>query len=128
MIARASYEAGLRAARVGNTVGDLIEAMLTPLKVSGAHSIHPLVHALTPLGPVGGPGQVPRERCRGPLAGLPADLPLATGTPWALGPSAVVCGRAVTLGGTVVIGKGGPVELSPFTAQLLRVGASAVAR
>jgi Xaa-Pro aminopeptidase len=119
VIARASYEAGLRAARVGNTVGDLTEAMLTPFKVSGAHSIHPLLHALTPLGSVGGSG---------PVAGLPADLPLATGMSWALGPSAVVCGRAVTLGGTVVIGEGGPVEFNPFTAQLLRVGASAIGR
>jgi len=133
VIARASYEAGLRAARVGSTVGDLAEAMLAPLKVSGARSIHPLVHALTPLGPAGssgsagGQGQMPWARCCGRLPGIPAiggDLPLAPGMPWAFAPSAVVGGRAVTLGGTVVIGEDGPIELSPLTARLLRVGSA----
>lgn len=36
-------------------------------------------------------------------------------------PNAVVGGRAVNLGGTVVIGEDGPIELNPLTAQLLRV-------
>jgi Xaa-Pro aminopeptidase len=133
VIARASYEAGLRAARVGSTVGDLAEAMLAPLKVSGARSTHPLVHALTPLGPAGGSGRaggqshVPWARCCGRLPGIPAiggDLPLAPGMPWAFAPSAVIGGRAVTLGGTVVIAEDGPIELSPFTARLLRVGST----
>jgi Xaa-Pro aminopeptidase len=128
VIARASYEAGLRAASVGNTAGDLAEAMLAPLKISGARSVHPLVHALTPLGPAGGyggPRQMPRARCCGWLRGIPAigdDLRLAAGMPWALGPSVVVGSGAVTLGGTVVIADDGPIEVNPFAAQLLRVG------
>jgi hypothetical protein len=39
---------------------------------------------------------------------------------WAFGPSAVVVGRAVSLGGTVLIGEDGPIELNPFTARMLR--------
>jgi hypothetical protein len=35
-------------------------------------------------------------------------------------PSAVVGGRAVNLGGTLIIGEDGPIELKPLTAQLLR--------
>lgn len=128
VIARASYEAGLRAARVGNTVGDLAEAMLAPLKISGARPVHSLMHALTPLGPAGGyggPGQIPGACCCGWLPWIPAisdDLRLAPGMPWAFGPSAVVGSGAVTLGGTIVIADDGPIELNPLTARLLRIG------
>jgi Xaa-Pro aminopeptidase len=137
VIARASYEAGLRAARLGGTAADLAEAMLAPLKVSGAQNIRPLLHALTPLGPAAGSGragrtgQMPRARCSGRLPETAApggDLPLAPGMPWALGPSAVVAGRAVILGGTVVIGEHGPIELNSRTAQLIRTGSARPAR
>jgi Xaa-Pro aminopeptidase len=53
-IARASYTEGLRAARVGNSFGDLAEAMLAPLKQAGSWPIHPLVRALNPFGHVVG--------------------------------------------------------------------------
>ena len=39
---------------------------------------------------------------------------------WAFEPRAVVSGRAVNLGGTVILGEDGPIELNPLTAQLLR--------
>jgi hypothetical protein len=42
----------------------------------------------------------------------------------AFGPSAVIAGRAVSLGGTVLIGEDNPIELSPFTARMLRVPAA----
>ena len=127
-IARASYQEGLRAARIGNTFGDLAEAMLAPLRQAGSWNIHPLVHTLNPFGPVGGFGgrgldQIPQARRYGRLSEMPTvggELPLAPGMSWAFGPSAVVGGRAVSLGGTVVIGEDNPIELSPFTAQLLR--------
>jgi Xaa-Pro aminopeptidase len=130
VIARASYQAGLKAARVGNTFGDLVQAMLAPVKDAGSWHIHPLVHALNPFGPVcgfGGPGgldQLPGARRYGRLFELPtvgAELPLAPGMSWSFEPSAVVGGRAVNLGGTVIIGEDDPIELSPLTAQLLRV-------
>jgi hypothetical protein len=59
------------------------------------------------------------------LPAIPAigdDLRLAPGMPWALRPNEVVGSGAVTLGGTIVIADDGPIELSPFTAQLLRIG------
>ena len=55
-IARASYQEGLRAARIGNSFGDLAEAMLAPLRQAGSWNIHPLVRTLNPFGPVGGFG------------------------------------------------------------------------
>jgi hypothetical protein len=90
--------------------------------------------ALTVFGPAGGSGcagwrwQTPREHsCAQRPPGIPAicgDLPLAPGMSWAFGPSAMVGGRAVIVGGTVVIAQDGPVELNPFTARLLRVGST----
>ena len=106
VIARASYQAGLRAARVGNTFGDMAEAMLVPLKQAGSWHTRPLVRMLSVPGPAGG------------------ELPLAPGMCCAVGPSAVVAGRAVSLGGTVLIGEDNPIELSPFTARMLRVPAA----
>ncbi|MGH3287786.1 MAG: hypothetical protein ACRDPD_24325 [Streptosporangiaceae bacterium] len=101
--------------------------MLEPLKQAGAWHTHPLVAALSPFGPAGGFGgglnQLPRARCYGRLAEIPAvggEMPLAPGMPLVVGPSAVIGGRTVSLGGTVLIGEDDPIELSPFTAQLLR--------
>jgi Xaa-Pro aminopeptidase len=105
VIACASYQAGVRAARVGNTFGDLAEAMLMPLKQAGSRQAHPLARVLSAPGPVG------------------RELPLAPGMCCALGPSAVIAGRAVSLGGTVLVGEDDPIELSPFTARMLRVPA-----
>jgi hypothetical protein len=131
VIARASYQAGLRAARAGNTFGDLAEAMLMPLKQAGSWNTHPLVAMLSAPGPAGGfgggPDQLPLARRYGRLSPVPAvggELPLAPGMCCAFGPSAVVAGRAVSLGGTVLIGEDDPVELSPFTAHMLRVPAA----
>lgn len=126
-IARASYEAGLAVAEVGNTFGDLAEAMLGVLKEADAWNIHPMVHTLNPYGPVCGfgPGlrRVPEAREYGRLFELPTiggELPLAPGMSFSFEPNAVVGGRAVNLGGTVVIGEDGPIKLNPLTAQLLR--------
>jgi Xaa-Pro aminopeptidase len=111
VIARASYQAGLRAARVGSTFGDLAEAMLMPLKQAGSRNTRPLVRMLSTPGPPDG------------FACELDQLPLAQGMCCAFAPSAVIAGRAVSLGGTVVIGQDSPMELSPFTARMLRVPA-----
>jgi Xaa-Pro aminopeptidase len=106
VIARASYQAGLHAAQVGNTFGDLAEAMLMPLKQAGSWHTHPLAHMLSTPEPVDD------------------ELPLAPGMCCALGPSAVVAGHTVSVGGTVLIGEDDPIELSPFTARMHRVPAA----
>ncbi|MET9064270.1 M24 family metallopeptidase [Streptosporangium sandarakinum] len=126
-IARAGYEAGLAAARPGNTFGDLVEAMEVPLREADAWNVHPLVHLLNPMGPVCGFGaglrRLPEAGRYGRLFDVPTmggELPLAPGMTFAFEPNAVVGGRLANLGGTVVIGDDDPVELNPFTAQLLR--------
>jgi Xaa-Pro aminopeptidase len=125
-VARASYDAGLAAARPGNTFGDLVEAMQVPLVEADAWNVHPLVHTLNPFGPVcgfgGGLRRVPEARTYGRLFEVPTmggELPLAPGMTFAFEPNAVIGGRLANLGGTVVIGDDDPIELNPFTAQLL---------
>jgi hypothetical protein len=105
VVASASYQAGLSAARVGNTFGDLAEAMAMPLKHAGARHIRPLAEMLS-------------------APGLAGELPLAPGMCCALAPGAVIAGHAVSLGGTVVISDDNPVELSPLTTRMLRVPAA----
>jgi Xaa-Pro aminopeptidase len=130
VIACASYQAGLRAARVGNTFGDVAEAMLMPLKQADSWNTRPLAQMLSAPGPAGGfgggLGQLPQAPCYGRLSPVPVadgELPLAPGMCCALGPSVVVAGRTVSLGGTVLIGPDSPIELSPFTTRMLRVPA-----
>ena len=50
-----------------------------------------------------------------------ADLTLEPGMTFAFEPSCGFGSRAVTIGGTVVVGENGPIELNPFTAQLHHV-------
>ncbi|MCG5214742.1 M24 family metallopeptidase [Streptosporangium soli] len=126
-VARASYAAGLAAARPGNTFGDLVEAMRAPLLAADAWNVHPLVHTLNPMGPVCGFGEglrrLPEAEGYGRLFEVPTmggELPLAPGMTFAFEPNAVIGGRLANLGGTVVIGQDDPIELNPFTAHLLR--------
>jgi Xaa-Pro aminopeptidase len=126
-IARASYEAGLKAAVVGNTFGDVVDAMMAPLTAADAWNVHPLIHSINPYGPVCGFGagleSEPEAREYGPLFAVPTigrELPLAPGMSFSWEPNAVVGGRVVNLGGTVVIGEDGAIELNPLTARLLR--------
>jgi Xaa-Pro aminopeptidase len=125
-IARAAYDAGLAAARPGNTFGDLVAAMEEPLRTADAWNVHPLIHSLNPMGPVCGFGaglrQLPEAREYGRLFDVPTmggELPLAPGMTFAFEPNAVVGGRLANLGGTVVIGDDDPIELNPLTATLL---------
>ncbi|NUR30121.1 MAG: M24 family metallopeptidase [Catenulispora sp.] len=127
VLARAAYEAGLAVATVGNTFGDIAEAMLGVLKEADSWNIHPMAHIMNPYGPVcgfgGGLRRIPEAQEYGRLFELPTiggELPLAPGMSFSFEPNAVVGGRAVNLGGTVVIGEDGPIELNPLTAQLLR--------
>jgi Xaa-Pro aminopeptidase len=126
-IVRASYDAGLAAARPGNTFGDVVDAMQAPLRDADAWNVHPLVHLLNPMGPVCGFGaglrRVPEAGRYGRLFDVPTmggELPLAPGMTFAFEPNAVIGEHLVNFGGTVVIGDDDPVELNPFTAQLLR--------
>ncbi|HEY7049018.1 MAG TPA: M24 family metallopeptidase [Jatrophihabitantaceae bacterium] len=126
-IARDAYDAGRLALRPGHTFGDVVRAMRDPIADSGSWNVHPLVHALYPYRPSGAWGAGMRARpttsgC-GPIAEIAmigADTAIRPGMAFSLEPNCVVGRHTVSIGGTVIMGDGGPVELNPFTAQLLR--------
>jgi Xaa-Pro aminopeptidase len=125
-VARASYDAGIEALRPGNTFGQVVEAMKAPMEAADGWNVHPLVHGMNPYGTVcgfgGGLRRLPEASEYG-LAEVPtvgSDLPLAPGMTFAFEPNCVIDGHLANLGGTVVVGADGAIELNSLTTRLLR--------
>ena len=126
-VARNCYDAGLETLRAGRTFGDVAEAMLEPVETAGGWVRGPQIHGLNPFGAfcrypanfsfLDGAERYPK------VVGMSttlADMQLEPGMTFAFEPSCVFGRRPVTVGGTVIVGDDGPIELNPYTAQLLR--------
>ncbi len=126
-VARECYEAGLNALRPGVKFGDVAQAMRKPLHDAGGWSKGPQIHSLNPifaicgldvdLSVVGVSDKYPRIRH---LDTLSEDLIIELGMTFAFEPSCAFGSRGVTIGGTVVVGQDGPIELNPDVAKLFR--------
>lgn len=110
-VARASYDAGLQALRPNRAFCELAAEMRAPIEAVGGVMPQPLVHTLNPITAVGG----------GATTSSPT-LVLEPGMTFAFEPRCCFGRRAVTVGGTVILGEDGAIELNPYTAQLLRGG------
>jgi Xaa-Pro aminopeptidase len=108
-VARDAYLAGLRALRPGRKFSEVVDEMRKPLEAAGFSPRLPLIHTLNPIDAIGG-GML--------LTG--AELELEPGMTFALEPHCTFGRRRATVGGTAIVGDGEPIELSPYTAQLLR--------
>ncbi|AXK36700.1 M24 family metallopeptidase [Streptomyces armeniacus] len=127
-VARAVYDACLRALRPGRTFGEAVDAMREPLEAADGWEFGPAIHALNPMIALSGfpsyaaehlpgAGAYPPEARHPTLCG---DMELAPGMTFALEPN-FVCGRHLAyLGGTVIVGEDEPVELNPYTARILQ--------
>jgi Xaa-Pro aminopeptidase len=115
-VARESYDAGLRALRPGRAFGEVVDEMRKPLEAAGSRLALPLIHTLNPIHAIGG----------GVLL-TSAEMELEPGMTFALEPNCTFGHRRVTLGGTAIVSDDKAIELSPYTAQLLRAGTSASA-
>jgi hypothetical protein len=97
--------------------------------------VHPLVHSINPYGPVSGWGAglraQPYAKEYGLISDVPtvgSELPLLAGMSFVFEPNCVIGQHTINIGGTMIVGDDEPIELSPFTARLLRAGTRAQAR
>lgn len=130
-VARKCYEAGLQQLRPGVRFGDVCKAMLKPVEDADGWVRGPQIHSLNPLyvlcdfpgerfNNVPGMEHYPHIR----LQNVPSpfsDMRLQAGMSFALEPSCGFGRHLVTVGGTVIVGEDGPIELNPYTAELKRV-------
>ncbi|MFI1461769.1 M24 family metallopeptidase [Nocardia carnea] len=127
-VARATYDAGLQSLRPGRTFGDVVDAMREVLDAADGWEFGPSVHALNPAIALSGfpadAGQwIPGAEAYPPETDHPtigADLELRPGMTFAMEPNYVFGRHLAYLGGTVIVGDPDPIELNPYTAQILR--------
>jgi Xaa-Pro dipeptidase len=116
-VARASYEAGLRALRPGIEFAELVAAMAEPLRSAGCWSYTPLVHSVGPHFLAGRP-RVNMEkvdlgvRFVGPPEPRERKAVMKPGMVLAFEPNACLDHHRVNLGGTVLVTDNGCEELN----------------
>ncbi|MGD8319198.1 MAG: M24 family metallopeptidase [Gemmatimonadota bacterium] len=124
--ARRSYEAAVRTLKAGATFGDVVEAMNVPMHEAGGWQVHPLIHSISPFGLIGVGDKLadlPEAERYGKVLQIPSlglDTVLKAGMVFAVEPNCAIGKRVVNLGGTVVVGEDGGVELNDNTTRLMR--------
>lgn len=128
-VARESYDAGLEAVSPGRTFGDVVDAMHKRLDAADGLMFLITVHSLNPGLSLGkGRGDIsrlPGAEAYPPVHGHPtfmADMELVPGMPFVLEPQYAFGRHLAHVGGTVIVGEDESIELSPYTAQILRAG------
>jgi Xaa-Pro aminopeptidase len=123
--ARQSYENGVKALRAGTTFGKVVEAMNAPMHAAGAWQVHPLIHSISPFGLIGVGDKIadlPEVSQYGKVLQIPsmgADTELQAGMVFALEPNCGLGKKVVNLGGTVLVGTEGGIELNENTTRLM---------
>jgi Xaa-Pro aminopeptidase len=116
-VARASYDAGIKALKPGVTFADLLAAMEEPLKSAGCWGYTPLVHSLGPHFLMGRT-QVNQEQAKlnvhfvGANAARQRQAMLEPGMVFAFEPNACIGNHRVNIGGTVIVTSTGCEELN----------------
>ena len=116
-VARAAYEAGIKALKPGMAFADLVAAMEEPLKTAGCWGYTPLVHSLGPHFLMGrttvNQDQAKLDiRFAGPNAARPRPAVLQPGMVLAFEPNACIGDHRVNIGGTVIVTATGCEELN----------------
>jgi Xaa-Pro aminopeptidase len=116
-VARASYDAGIRALRPGISFADLVAAMEEPLKQEGCWGYTPLVHSLGPHFLMGRT-TVNQDQAKldvrhvGAQAARQRKAVMAPGMVLAFEPNACIGDHRVNIGGTVIVTATGCEELN----------------
>jgi Xaa-Pro aminopeptidase len=122
-VARASYQAGVKALKPGMTFAELVAVMEEPLKVSGCWGYTPLVHSLGPHF-LAGRTEVNRDqlelnvRYAGSNAARARQAVLQPGMIFAFEPNACLGNHRVNIGGTVVVTPTGCEELNQIPTEV----------
>ncbi|MGG1946229.1 M24 family metallopeptidase [Trinickia sp. NRRL B-1857] len=124
-LARASYEAGVKALKAGSVFADVVEAMRVPMRERACWHAHPLVHSLTPYTMIGAGerlADLPELARYGKVLPIPSmgnDRVLEAGMVFALEPNCGIGRRLINLGGTVLVGEDGGIELNSNSTRLM---------
>jgi Xaa-Pro aminopeptidase len=116
-VARASYEAGVKALKPGMTFAELVAVMEEPLRSSGCWAYTPLVHSVGPHF-LAGRTSVNQEQTElnvrfvGPNAVRARAAVLEPGMVFAFEPNACLGHHRVNIGGTVIVSASGCEELN----------------
>jgi Xaa-Pro aminopeptidase len=116
-VARASYDAGIKALKPGMSFADLVAVMEEPLKSAGCWGYTPLVHSLGPHF-LAGRTAVNQEQAKldvrfaGASAIRARQAVLAPGMVFAFEPNACIGHHRVNIGGTVIVTATGCEELN----------------
>ncbi len=122
-IARASYDAGIKALKPGITFADLLAAMEEPHKSAGCWGYTPLVHSLGPHF-LAGRTQVNKDqvdlgvRFMAPMRAHEREAILQPGMVFAFEPNACIGYHRVNIGGTVIVTPTGCEELNHIPATV----------
>lgn len=127
-VARECYELGVASLKAGTTFGEVVDCMEKPLLDSKGWHVHPLIHSINPYGPIGfgtAPGIeiLPQAKRYGNVGRLPnpgRDIVLQSGMTFAFEPNCAFGKHLVNLGGTVVVGENGGIELNHNATHLMR--------
>jgi len=127
-VARACYDAGIKTLLPKAKFSEVVEAMLAPVEAAGGWVRGPQIHGLNPMVCV---GRIPDKHIQikgiedyPEIHGIPTmlgDIKLEPGMSFAFEPSCGFGNHIVTIGGTVIVGENGVIELNPSAADLLRV-------
>lgn len=124
-LARASYEAGVKMLKAGTVFSEVVEAMRAPLRQAACWQVHPLVHSLTPYTMIGAGERIadlPEMTRYGkvlPFPSMGTDRVLEAGMVFALEPNCGIGRHLANLGGTVLVGENGGIELNRNSTRLM---------
>ena len=124
--ARESYEIGVEKLKPNIKFGEVVEAMHKPVQEIGGWNIHPWIHTMNPFGLISGfqdlSTVLPGGKEYGRIGGIPLvgkDVPLKPGMTFAFEPNCGIGKHVVNLGGTVILGENGAIELNEVTTNLM---------
>lgn len=124
--ARQSYEIGVKELAHGALFGDVVKAMDEPMREAEGWHVHPLIHSINPFGLIGVGDEIarlPEVKEYGnvlPIPSMGLDTELKAGMVFALEPNCAIGKKVINLGGTVIVGEDGGIELNHNSTHLMR--------